>query len=255
MNAVSEPILSIEGLRKTFGRTEALRGIDLSIEGPGVVGFLGPNGAGKTTTFKCISALLRPTAGRVRIAGVDAHADTTAAMAHLGVQFDTPAFYPFLSGEDNLLVFSKWIGGESERAIPELLDLVGLGGAGRKKVSAYSMGMKQRLGIASALLSDPRLVLMDEPTNGLDPAGIADVRGLLPRLARERGVTILLSSHRMEEVAHSCDRVIVIDRGLIAADGTLQELTGGARADGTAGKRESLEELFFRLTGARDENE
>jgi ABC-type multidrug transport system ATPase subunit len=302
-----EPILAIEGLRKEFRRLAALKGIDLVLDGPGVYGFLGPNGAGKTTTFKCVCALLRPTAGRVRVGGADVQRETSEAMAKIGVQFDAPAFYPYLSGSENLLVFSKWIGGDCERSIPELLALVGLAEAGRKKVAAYSWGMKQRLGLASALLADPRLVLMDEPTNGLDPAGIADMRSLLPRLAGERGIAVLLSSHRMDEVEQVCDRVIIIHRGEIVADGAPRALAAlesrieircadplravealrergdiasieragadtvrlfGARA--TAGevnrflvergilveqvleKRESLEEIFFRMTGTGD---
>lgn len=229
MSKSAKPILAIEGLSKEFGRVSALRGIDVCLDGPGVYGFLGPNGAGKTTTFKCICALLRPSGGRIMIDGIDVQSDTKTAMARVGVQFDAPAFYPYLSGSENLRVFAKWIDPGCAGRIPGLLELVGLGGAGGKRVAEYSWGMKQRLGLASSLLSDPKLILMDEPTNGLDPAGIADVRSLLPKLAYEDGRTIFLSSHRMDEVEQICDRVIIIHRGQIVADGTLAELSSKAR--------------------------
>jgi ABC-2 type transport system ATP-binding protein len=227
MSERTEPILVIDGLRKNFGRVSALKGIDVRIEKPGVYGFLGPNGAGKTTTFKCICGLLRPSGGRVLVDGIDVRTDTKAAMKRIGVQFDAPAFYPFLSGSENLTVFATWVGTGCETKIPGLLELVGLGGAGGKRVAEYSWGMKQRLGLASALLADPMLILMDEPTNGLDPAGIADVRALLPKLAYEEGRTVFLSSHRMDEVEQVCDRVIIIHEGSIVADGTLAELAAG----------------------------
>jgi ABC-2 type transport system ATP-binding protein len=302
--AGEKPILVVEGLRKKFGRTEALRGIDITVDGPGVYGFLGPNGAGKTTTFKLISGLLRPTAGRVWIGGADVQRDRRTAVSRLGVQFDGPVFYPYLSGRDNLRVVARWLGQDLETRIGDLLSLVDLGGAADRRAGGYSWGMKQRLGLAAALLSDPKLLLLDEPTGGLDPAGIADVRALLPRLAHGEGRCVVLSSHRMDEVEQVCDHVTIIHRGEIVARGTPGELAGadnlieiqcegaaaavevlsgvddivqveqtaadrleilapsvragrinqflierGITADQIVVRRESLEQVFFRLTG------
>lgn len=298
------PILSIEKLKKRFGGVEALTGIDMTLVQPGVYGFLGPNGAGKTTTFKLVSGLLRPTGGRVAIGGVDVQKDTKKAVSRLGVLFDMPAYYPYLTGEENLAVFSRWNGGTSQERIGGLLGLVGLGDVKGRKVGGYSWGMKRRLGIAAALLSDPQLLLLDEPTNGLDPAGIADIRRLLPHLAWKEERTVLLSSHRMEEVSQICDHVTIIHSGSIVAAGTPEELShaepwieiecsdadkaatilsgldnikrlertglkgirilasrlGAGKINGllvengiqvhrVVEKRESLEEIFFRLTG------
>jgi len=304
------PILAIEKLRKQFGRVVALNDIDIVLDKPAVYGFLGPNGAGKTTTFRLICSLLRPTSGRVVVDGADVQTDPRRAVSRLGVHFDSPAFYPYLSGRDNLVVFSRWLDNvvPSSR-IDELISLVGLTDAAGRKVSGYSWGMKQRLGLASALLSDPRLVLLDEPTNGLDPGGIADIRRLLPKLAHEQQRTVFLSSHRMEEVEQVCDHVTIIHEGNIVAAGRPQELTSdeevievhcadsrnaanvlgglggltnveiiapdklrihtsdietsrinqylienGVAVEQVVKRRESLEQVFFRLTGATKEN-
>jgi ABC-2 type transport system ATP-binding protein len=218
-------ILVVENLRKEFRGIAALRGIDIVLDKPGVYGFLGPNGAGKTTTFKLISGLLTPTSGRVLVDGIDVATSPRRAMTRLGVQFDSPVFYPYLSGRDNLLVIARWLDGPVDaNRVDALLDQVGLGRAADRKVGGYSWGMRQRLGLASALLSDPSLVLLDEPTNGLDPAGIADVRSLLPRLAHDEGRTVFLSSHRMTEVEQICDHVTIIHEGEIAASGAPAEL-------------------------------
>jgi len=221
------PILAIEDLRKEFGRVTALAGIDITLHKPGVYGFLGPNGAGKTTTFKLICGLLRPTSGRVVVDGTDVRFEPHVAVGKLGVLFDAPAYYPYLSGRENLQVFARWQGLITEQKIDSLLNLVGLDQAKNRRVGGYSWGMKQRLGLAAALLSDPKLVLLDEPTNGLDPGGIADVRRLLPKLAYEEGRTVLLSSHRMEEVEQICDAVTIIHQGRVVACGTPAELAAG----------------------------
>jgi len=148
-------------------------------------------------------------------------------MSSLGILFDTPAFYPYLTGRENLLVISRWIGRDCRQKITELLSMVGLDNAEKRHVSGYSWGMKQRLGLAAALLSDPALLLLDEPTNGLDPGGIADVRRLLPKLAYEQGRTVMLSSHRMDEVEQICDQVTIINQGTIIASGSPAELASG----------------------------
>jgi ABC-2 type transport system ATP-binding protein len=307
MHATDQPILVIEKLRKEFKRTTALEGIDITIDRPGVYGFLGPNGAGKTTTFKLISGLLRPTAGRVSVCGADVNVESRRALSNLGVQFDGPVFYPYLSGRDNLRVIARWLGRDREEKIGELLETVGLSEAADRRVDGYSWGMKQRLGLASALLPDPNLLLLDEPTSGLDPGGIADVRTLLPKLANEGKRCVLLSSHRMDEVEQVCDHVTIIHRGRIAASGRPEDLAAdenlieiqcdaaaaaaealvalaeviqvertaddrlevlapalragqinrflierGITADQIVVRRESLETVFFRLTGGGD---
>jgi ABC-2 type transport system ATP-binding protein len=246
------PILVVEKLRKDFGPVTALGGIDIILDRPGVYGFLGPNGAGKTTTFKLICSLLRPTAGRVMIEGIDVHTDTREAVANLGILFDATGYYPYLTGRENLQVAARWLGSVSHGTISDLLSLVKLSDAADRRVSGYSWGMKQRLGMAAALLSDPRLVLLDEPTNGLDPAGIADVRRMLPRMAYDQGRTVFLSSHRMEEVEQVCDHVIIIHEGSIVASGSPAELASKKRwIDIACGNAVAAEAILRRVEGAQ----
>jgi ABC-2 type transport system ATP-binding protein len=257
MTDEGQPILEVRGLTKNFKRTKALKGIDITLDEPGVYGFLGPNGAGKTTTFKLICGLLKPTGGLIRIGGEDVARSRLPALSGLGVQFDGPVFYPHLSGRDNLRVVARWLGEDLDTRIGELLDLVDLAGAADRAAGEYSFGMKRRLGLASALMSDPRLLLLDEPTSGLDPAGIADVRRLLPRLARDEGRCVFLSSHRIEEVDRICDRVFIIHHGELVAAGRIDQLLaehGNTDARKTD-RRESLEDVFFRLTGRGEKEE
>lgn len=225
MIADNPAVLSVRKLVKNFRNVEAVRGIDITLIKPGVYGFLGPNGAGKTTTFKLISGLLKPTSGTIEICGLDVGADSSRAMSELGILFDSPAYYPYLTGRENLEVFARWIGRDLSDRIGELLEMVGLSKAYSRKTGEYSWGMKRRLGIAAALLSDPKLLIMDEPTNGLDPAGIADIRRLLPDLAYGQGRVVLLSSHRMEEVDQICDQIMIINEGEIVASGSRSELS------------------------------
>ncbi|MCD6380604.1 ABC transporter ATP-binding protein [bacterium] len=241
------PVLKIENLSKDFSGTKVLSNINLILNSPGVYGFLGPNGAGKTTTFKLICALLKPTAGRIFISGEDVQKETKAAMEHLGVQFDSPAFYPYLTGVENLKIIGKWIRLKKTYDIKRLLSFAGLSESGSKKVKEYSWGMKQRLGIAAALLPNPELVLLDEPTNGLDPSGIAYMRELLPTLAHEQGRTVLLSSHRMEEVEQVCDKVIIIHKGAIVASGAPSEFTVGKTLELICDNPNSVIELLNKL--------
>ena len=219
-----EPILSIQGLHRRYGRNEALRGINFVIRKPGVYGFLGPNGAGKTTTIKIVAGLLRPTSGRVLIQGIDVQADPVASREHLGVMMESATFYNYLSGRDNLRVLARLSGHEDIRTIDSLLDRVGLGGKADQTAGSYSRGMRQRLGLAAALLGNPQLVILDEPTNGLDPSGIAEMRKWLVELAEQDGMAVLLSSHQMEEVERICNRVAIIDRGILIADGPTNEI-------------------------------
>lgn len=255
MPANKPPVLELRELRKTYGRTTALNGIDLALDGPGVYGFLGPNGAGKTTTFKLICGLLRPTSGAVLVDGDDIRVEPLRVLSKLGVQFDGPVFYPHLTGRENLRVIAKWLGRDLDDRIEELLDLVELAGAADRGAGGYSFGMQRRLGLAAALLSNPGLLLLDEPTSGLDPGGIADVRTLLPKLAGDEGRCVFLSSHRIEEVEQVCDGVFIIHRGRIVAAGRIDQLLAehGIVAGKVENRRESLEDVFFRLTGRGSE--
>ncbi|GAB4327107.1 MAG: hypothetical protein Kow0074_22210 [Candidatus Zixiibacteriota bacterium] len=213
------PLLTISQLHRRYGRVAALRGIDLVIDKPGVYGFLGPNGAGKTTTIKIVSGLLRPTSGQVAIGGVDVVADPVRSRQHLGVMMESAAFYNHLSGRDNLRVLGRLTGNDNTSEIDRLLEQVGLSGKADQRVGGYSRGMRQRLSLAAALIGDPHLLILDEPANGLDPSGIADMRRWLVDFAAHDSHAVLLSSHQMGEVERICDSVTIIDRGRIVADG------------------------------------
>jgi ABC-2 type transport system ATP-binding protein len=222
-------LVEVVGLTKRFGGELAVDGVDFTLRAGTVTGFLGPNGAGKSTTLRMMVGLTTPTAGAARILGHRFHDLPDAARA-VGSIVDGVGHHPGRRGIDELRVSAAAIGVPDARC-DELLELVGLAGSGRKRVGEYSLGMRQRLGIAQALLGDPRVLLLDEPANGLDPEGIGWVRTLLRRLADE-GRAILVSSHLLDEVARLADEVLVIDRGRLVATGTVRELL--ARAAGHA---------------------
>lgn len=210
-----KPIIRLNGLTKRFGAILAVDGLDLDIYPGEVLGFLGPNGSGKSTTVGMILGLLQPTAGEVERFGL--------SLDRIGAIIESPAFYPFLSGRDNLRALGIATGGVTQRHVDELLELVGLTSAAHRKCHTYSLGMKQRLGIASTLLNDPELVILDEPTNGLDPAGQQEIRALIPRLGRE-GRGVLLASHLLHEVEQVCDRVAILKGGRLLAQGLVGDL-------------------------------
>ncbi len=196
-------------------------------------GFLGPNGAGKTTTIRMLVGLARPDRGRVRIRGVDLSRDFPRAMAHVGCIVESPDLYLYLTGRENLLHFARMMGDGTERRIPELARLVALEERLDQKVSTYSLGMRQRLGIAQALLGAPDLLILDEPASGLDPAGIREIRRLVRLLAAERGISVFVSSHLLSEVEQMCDRVAIIHRGRTLATGPVKELIDRSASDRT----------------------
>jgi ABC-2 type transport system ATP-binding protein len=204
-----ERIVAVDGLGLHIGRGE-------------VYGFLGPNGAGKTTTLRMLLGLIRPTSGSALVLG--ATPGSPEALARTGALIESPTFYPFLSGRDNLRVLARHAGVPEERIAPALEEVDLLGRAG-DRYQTYSLGMKQRLGIAAALMKDPELLILDEPTNGMDPAGMAEMRTFIRSLGRGTR-TVLLSSHLMAEVEQTCDRVGVISRGRLVAEGTVDELRG-----------------------------
>ena len=221
-----EKVVEATGLTKHYGTgIVAVQNLDLNVFRGEVYGFLGPNGAGKTTTLRMLLGLIRPTAGGARVAG--AHPGSPLSLGKVGAIIETPAFYPYLSGYENLRVMAGLCGAPASR-IATTLDQVELTPRAKHKFSTYSMGMKQRLGVAAALLKEPELLILDEPTNGLDPQGMADMRNLIIQLGQgER--TVLISSHLLNEVELMCTRVGVIQKGRMVAEGTVDELRGAAR--------------------------
>jgi ABC-2 type transport system ATP-binding protein len=216
-------VIATNGLVKRFSDVEAVAGIDLRVPAGGVYGFLGPNGAGKTTTIRILLGLMRPTRGTVALFGQPV-APGCPSLDRVGALVERPAFYPYLSALDNLRVvgLSRGMGEERLRtAVPEAIDRVGLTAAAKRNAGRFSTGMRQRLGIAAALLARPELVILDEPANGLDPNGVVDVRELISRLAAE-GTTIFLSSHVLPEVEQLCQRVAILQAGRIIAEGETQ---------------------------------
>jgi ABC-type multidrug transport system ATPase subunit len=220
---MSEYVIETRDLTKRYGeRIAAVDRLTMSVRRGEVYGFLGPNGAGKTTTLRMLLGLVRPTAGSALVLGTAP--GSPEGLARIGALVETPSFYPFLSGRDNLRVLARH-GGVPETRIADVLAEVGLADRGGDRFRTYSLGMKQRLGIAAALLKDPELLILDEPTNGMDPAGMAEMRGFVRKLGRGRR-TVLLSSHLMSEVEQVCDRVGVIRGGTLVGEGTVDELRG-----------------------------
>jgi len=212
----------VQDLRKTYGHVVAVDGVDLTVETGDVYGYLGPNGAGKTTTLRMVLGLIRRDGGEVRLFGRDP-AQGPAALAGVAGFVESPTFYPYLSGRENLALLGTLDGGASAPWIDECLDRVGLLDRARDRVGGYSLGMRQRLGIAASLMRKPALLVLDEPANGLDPAGIRDMRRLISELP-EQGVTVLYSSHLLAEVEDVCNRVAILNAGRVAFEGGLDEL-------------------------------
>ena len=218
-------MIEVENLSKRYGEKLAVEGLDFVVR-PGIVtGFLGPNGAGKSTTMRMIAGLDEPTAGRVRVSGQNYRA-VSAPMAELGILLEARAVHTGRSARNHLLALAA-TNGVGRRRVDELIDMVGLREVAGKRVGGFSLGMGQRLGIASALLGDPRVVVLDEPVNGLDPEGVLWIRNLLKGLAAE-GRTVFVSSHLMSEMALTATRLVVIGRGRLIADTTVEEFVASA---------------------------
>lgn len=217
------------GLTKRFGHHEAVSSLDLSVPRGSVFGFLGPNGSGKTTTIRMLLALAAPTSGSITVLGSEMPKRSTSVLPHVGALVEGPGFYPFLTGAANLTRFDAAEPGTSSRTrktrVAEALGRVGLSAAARKKVGSYSLGMKQRLGIAVALLSPRELIVLDEPTNGLDPQGTREVRALVRGLNAD-GTTVLVSSHLLAEIEQLCTHAAIMRNGRLVAQGGLDELRG-----------------------------
>jgi ABC-2 type transport system ATP-binding protein len=230
-------VIEIDGLRKEYQRfkkfkrrrTVAVDGLDLAVPEGGVFGFLGPNGSGKTTTIRCLLGLVRPGAGSVRLLGADSTRDLGSVIRRVGSIVEAPALYPGFSGRRNLQLLAT-VDGIGRAMVQDRLELVGLAERADDRVKTYSLGMRQRLGIAAALLRDPEVLILDEPANGLDPAGIKEVRDLVRRLGAE-GRTVFVSSHILNEVQHMCDNVAILARGRCVKQGSVDEvLSGGVRS-------------------------
>jgi len=215
--------IEARGLVKRYGPVTAVDHVDLTVRTGDVYGYLGPNGAGKTTSLRMLLGLIRPDEGAAKLFGRDPLLEGARALDGVAGFVEAPRFYPYLSGRKNLELMAAYDGGEASSRIDAVLDTVQLSGRAKDRVGGYSHGMRQRLGIAAALLRAPRLLLLDEPATGLDPAGMRDMRDLVKRLASE-GITILLSSHILAEVEELCNRVAIIRRGTIIYEGFLREL-------------------------------
>lgn len=216
-------ILEVAGLTKRFGKLTAVDQLSLQVRTGEVLGFLGPNGSGKSTTIGMVLGLIVPTSGQVAIAGQQLSQHPHVVSEHIGAIIENPAFYPYLSGRDNLLAHGLAVGNVPESRVDALLTMVNLNERAHHKYKTYSLGMKQRLGIASTLLTDPALVILDEPTNGLDPAGQREIREIIPRLADD-GHGVLLASHMLHEVEQVSDRVLIVRRGKLVTEGSVDDL-------------------------------
>jgi len=219
--------LQVNGLTRRFGRLVAVENLDLKVNVGDVYGFLGPNGAGKTTAIRCILGLIRCDEGTVSLFG---HGDTPAARRHVGAIVETPSFHEWMSGWDNLALSCAYLGLTGQQAKGEferVLARVEMTERSRDRTGTYSLGMKQRLGLARALLGKPKLLVLDEPTNGLDPKGMREVRDLIRSLAHQDGITVFISSHLLSEVQAMCNRVGILQKGKLVAEGSVDEFISG----------------------------
>lgn len=251
-----EPIIAASNLTKRFGRVLAVDGLDLIVERGEIFGFLGPNGAGKSTTLRMMVGLIRPTRGKIHLFGHDIWREHCSALRNVGAMIESPAFYKYLSGRDNLRILYNAGGTCTSKEIDEALDTVGLLGRADDKVKSYSQGMRQRLGIALAIIGSPELILLDEPTNGLDPQGMKEVRDLIVSLSRDRNLTVFLSSHLLHEVEQTCTRIAVVNKGRVVESGRVSELlqqseTYDVHAHPTEAAREVISNLVWATEQSR----
>ncbi|HKG22588.1 MAG TPA: ABC transporter ATP-binding protein [Blastocatellia bacterium] len=221
---MDDTVLETLDLTKKYGRRVAVDGLSMKVERGDIFGFLGQNGAGKSTTIRMALGLVRPTSGRVKLLGNDMAKHPLRALARTGAIVESPAFYENYSGWQNLSLLASMSGGADKRRINQVLEIVGLRARAGDKVRVYSHGMRQRLGIAQALLPGPELIILDEPTDGLDPQGIHEVRSLIRRLRDELNLTVVLSSHLLHEVEQICNRVAIVDHGRLLYQGAIDEL-------------------------------
>jgi ABC-2 type transport system ATP-binding protein len=221
---MAHKMLEVKDLCKSFGKNQILNNVNFEV-GPGdVFGFLGPNGAGKTTTVRAVLGLIRPDRGTITINGYSIKDSFKQAISHVGAVVETPKFYNYLSGYQNILLIANLHRNIPKGKIDLTLEKVGLYERAQDLVGTYSLGMKQRLGIARTLINDPQLIFLDEPMNGLDPEGIIEVRGLIIRLSTDQGITFFMTSHMLHEVEQTCNRIAILDKGRILIQGMVDQL-------------------------------
>jgi ABC-2 type transport system ATP-binding protein len=238
MTAMKEEILEAVELTKDYGDHRVLDAVNFSLKQGETVGFVGPNGSGKTTTIKLLLGLITPTSGSVTICGTDLHKDFENAISHTRGFVETPSFYPYLSGWDNLLLSLRMYPAARKDELEHLVETFGLSGRIKDRVFKYSMGMKQRLALCNALIGSPEILLLDEPTNGLDVDGVFEFRDTIRTISREHDVAILISSHILSELEKICDRAIIISKGKIIGNMDLNVDTG----------KESFEDRYIRIS-------
>jgi len=234
---MSKPAMQLVKLKKTIGKKPIIKGLDFEIQAGEVFGFLGPNGAGKTTTIRMMVGLIDITEGDVLIEGKSIKTDFKNAIQHVGAIVENPEMYPFLSGWKNLQQYARMVDGVTEARMNEVVSLVGLGNAIHEKAGRYSLGMRQRLGIAQALLHRPSILILDEPTNGLDPSGIREIRKYIRNLAEKENVAVIVSSHLLSEIELMCDRIGIIKNGELVAIEQVQNVEN----------EESLQEVYIEV--------
>lgn len=217
-------VLSVKGLKKVIGKKTLVENISFEVQQGEVFGFLGPNGAGKTTTIRMLVGLIKPTEGKIAIAGYDIRKEFRNAMRQVGSIVENPELYTYLTGWENLKQFARMLGDVTDERIHEIVRMVHLDKRIHDRVKTYSLGMKQRLGIAQALLGKPKLLILDEPTNGLDPAGIRELREFVHHLVQEEQMSVFISSHLLSEVQMMCDRVAIINHGKMITVATIEDL-------------------------------
>ena len=240
-----ETVLFVDNLNKKIRRREIIKDVSFTVGKGDICGFIGPNGAGKTTVIRMLTSLVKPTSGQIQLNGYDVVTQRKEALQNLGAIVESPIFFSHMSGEEVLMNLALLIPNKtkSERLakVLEVLEVVGLSDRKKDKVSTYSLGMKQRLGIAQALLNDPQIIILDEPANGLDPLGMVELRELILKLNTEQGITFFISSHLLDELQKICNKLVIIKSGTIAWQGAKDDFLALGNQDAT------LEEVFIKL--------
>ena len=238
-------VLEVKNLRKVIGKREIIKDLNFTVKEGEIYGFLGPNGAGKTTTIRMLVGLISQTSGEVKICGVNLRKNKEKALKNVGAVVENPELYKYLSGRENLMQFAR-IRKVSKQEVEELIKLVGLQDRIDDKVRKYSLGMKQRLGLAAALIGNPKLLILDEPTNGLDPSGIIDFRNIVKSLARKNNMAVFVSSHILSEVQQLCDKVAFINEGIIKAEEEMEKAVYGTERESLTLMTNDDEEKVFK---------
>lgn len=222
---MNETVVSVKGLKKSFKAFQAVKNVSFSVQKNDVFGFLGPNGAGKSTSLRCMLSLIKADAGEIKLFGDDIRSNRSKVLSKIGSIIEKPDFYKYLSAYKNLELLSRISGSSvSKSELYDILDFVGLQGREKHKFRTFSHGMKQRLGIAQALMHNPELIILDEPTTGLDPQGIVDIRNLILKLSKEQGKTVILSSHQLAEIEMIANRMVIINKGETLIEGSVYDL-------------------------------